>query len=171
MSWWEDMYSMGGPSMGVFAMPETVAPEVSDFSLGGGIPEISSILDVDRSSGISVSGILGTIESTAKTGLDIFSKVYQLQDSVEAAKVARQMNQSRLDLQKAQASGAIEVALSRNQAGVAIEKIRAAAAVSNAQAQTDSAIQASTGGGFNLSKLIPFALIGFAVWKFAGAKK
>jgi len=170
MSWWEDIYSSGGPSMGVYAMPETIDSGLSDFSYGSA-PDIAPLLDMPRSSGITVSGILGAVESTAKTGFDLFSKAYQIQDAFEGAKINRQINQGRIELQKAQASGAIEVGLSRNQAEIAIEKIRAGAAVANAEAQSKSSgnpggyIMPTQSGG--IGKFLPFVIIGFAIWKFA----
>lgn len=164
MAWWEDVLTRSQSDESV-KLPETIAPEMGDWSLGGGTPAISGALTVPRSEGISVSGILGTIEKTAQTGFDIFSKVYALQDSVEAAKVNRQLNQSRVQLQTAQAAGAIDVGLARAQADVAIEKIRAQAAVANAQAQASSGATGFTRQGVDLSKLVPFAVIGFVIWK------
>lgn len=165
-------YSFGGPSTGIFAVADTLETGLPDYSIGTGAPAIASVLDVDRSSGISVSGVLGAIEKTAQTGFDIFSKVYQIQDAAESAKVARQINQSRLQLQQAQASGSIDVELARTQAAVSIEKARAAAAVSNAQAQTTSSGAAGfTRQGIDLSKLVPFAVIGLVIWKLTKGGK
>ncbi|NBW79184.1 MAG: hypothetical protein EBR27_09255 [Betaproteobacteria bacterium] len=157
---------MGGPSVGVYGgMPDTIGAELPDSSLGGGVPVIAGTFEVPRSDGISVSGILRTIEKTAQTGVDIFSKVYQIQDAAEASKVARQINQSRLQLQQAQASGAIEVDLAKTQANLAIEKIRAGAAVANAQAQASSGSAGFSRQGIDLAKFVPFAIIGLVIWK------
>lgn len=152
--------------------PSTMDAGVPDYSVGNGVPATAPLENVPLSSGIDLSGILGGITKTAETGLNLFSKIYSLQDSVESAKFNRAMQQTRTDIAKAQASGALDVQRLQVDANTQLAKLQAQRAIADAQAQLNSSSASgyySKGAG--LSAYVPLLLIGGIVYAVAKGKK
>lgn len=153
-------------------LPGTMGTDLPDYSLGGGAPAVAPLENAPLASGIDLTGILSGAMQTAETGLGLFSKIYSLQDSVESAKFNRAMQQTRTEIAKAQAAGALDVQRLQVDAGTQIAKLQAQRAVADAQAQMNSGSAGYYSKGAGLASYVPMLLIGGIVYAIAkrGAK-
>ena len=146
---------------------DTMSPELPTTSLNDGVPDTA--VDVPRSNGITVSGVLGSVQSTADSLLGIFGKVYSLQSSVENAKFQQTLNTAKLDIQKAQAFGTLDIQKATVDANVSIAKAQAQRATNDALARVGSGsagfVQQSTGLSPKMLFVGAILLGGLWIWK------
>lgn len=149
-----------------FSLGDTTSTGLPDYSVGDGQP--GNVIDVPRSDGITVSGVLDAVTTGADKLFQLGSKIYSLQDAAENAKFARTMQQQRMTLAQAQMAGALDVERARVDANTQLGKLEAQRALADAQVRVSSSASTSRiGGGLNLSSVVPFALLGLLVWKVA----
>lgn len=128
-------------------LPETLPTDLPavwepDYQGTSAQPEVA---EIPRSgNGISISGILDAVSATAKSGLDIFKTVSQIDMAASNVAYQREIGRAQLDLQKTQVLSATDIA--KNKAGVEKELalLQAQTAINNASRAEVS----SRGGSF-----------------------
>lgn len=161
MSWFDDLasaYSQGGPSTGIFAVPETVGTDFTVDNTSYVPPTAIQVNDVTE--GVSFGGVLKGVEATANSLLNFGTKIYSLQNSVENAKFAQQVKSAQLDLSKAQISGDLAVRQAQTDAQTKIALAQAQRATNDALTRVNSSASKPSG----MSPLLMVAL-GFGLYK------
>ena len=157
-----------GNDPSVMGWGDTQSTDYSTNPIGYGVPD--NTVNAPRSDGVTWTGVLGGVESTANNLLNTFSKVYQLQSTVENAKFNQTIQASQLDLQRSQALGSLEVQRANVDASKTI-------ALAQAKRQTADAISRTETGSTFISKVnTPYLMIAgvigiAAVVYFMGVKK
>lgn len=134
--------------------------ELPSRPLSSGVPD--NVIDVDRSGGITLSGVLSGVDATASNLLNMLGKYYSTTSKIEDAKFQRTVQTATLDLARARALGSLEIDRAAVDAQVAIEKARAARATGDAMARINS----GGAGYFMRAGVSPLILIAGAVGLF-----
>lgn len=144
-------------------------PTSTPYSGTSAQPQVS---EIPRSSGIDLTGILRPITATAESFLNLYGKVAQISTSAATMSAQREMDKSRIDLQRVQVGAATDIAKTQATSAADIARIQAATAVEK-QAQI---LSSTKGGVFTAQQagpsLLVLAGIGVSLWAaFRGSKK
>lgn len=154
-----DFSQWGGSNYDPLASYDTLQTDYSVRPLSYGVP--NNVVNTPRSDGVTWSGVLNGVSSTADTLLQTFGKVYQINSSIENAKYSQQVTNAQLENQRASTLGGLELQKTAIDANLQIEKARAG------RATKDAITQANSGGaGFvvpPVSKTNQMYLIGGVV--------
>lgn len=152
-----------------YSLPSTVgqvdANMTGAVTINNGVPD--NVTNPERSDGITVSGILAGVTSTADTALNLFGKAYSLYSTAQnanySAKIAEQQRALTFNGQQA----AIDLQTTRNAAALKIGQLNAEKAVADAQAKTVSGAAGFVKApGFQLTAgVVAAAFVGFLLLK------
>lgn len=164
----------GGASWNNFSLPVTTVTDLMppDLILSQVVPQ--NLVETPRSSGITLSGVLGGVEATAKSALDIFGKVYSLQNEAASQKYQQEIGKASLKVETAKALGSLELTKAQIDAQKQIGILQAQSAVKDQQAKTASSSAAGyvTSGIGSLLTPQVLLMIGGAILLFKkGGKK
>ncbi len=112
---------------------ETQSTDYSTIPLSSGQP--INFVDVPRSDGFSFTGFLENTAKTVENLSNTFGKVYQLQSNVESQKFNREFEAAKLDIQRSQQLGSLDVQKASIDANKQIALLQAQRAVKDAQVQ------------------------------------
>ena len=138
-----------------FDLPETQGTDYSVSPQSDGLPD--NVVNTPRSDGITWTGVLSSVKSTATSLFDVFGKAYALNSEIENRKYQQEVQKAQGDLNRAATYGTLDIQRARIDANVAIEKARAARAVGDAQAR----VKSGTAGYIAMpSKMSPMLILG-----------
>lgn len=136
-----------------------------------------AVSQVPQSSGITLSGILDGVSATAKTGLDLWKTVAQIDMAAATQEAQVKIAQANQDLQKVTALGNIDVAKTRAQTEAKVAMLQAGTEVAKAEAAANQAVN-GTGGTFvakvpsiNWAVVVPLIGLGVLLWNTKKGKK
>lgn len=151
-----------------FSLPETTVTDLipPDLILSNTMPE--TLVEVPRSEGITLSGVLGSVEATAKSALDIFGKFYSLQNQAATRKYQQEIGKATMQTETAKAIGGLELTRAQIDAQKQIGILQAQSAVKDQQARTASSSASGYVTGSLSSLLTPqiLLMVGGAVLLF-----
>lgn len=142
-----------------FSLGRTIAPEFGDWSVSSGqsTTAIESAYPSAKPTGnVFDGGLLNTITATANGFLDTVGKAYSIKNSFESQKLGQKIQQSELELQRAQVGAQLEIGKAQTAAMRDVEIARAGTAVADAQTQLRSSQGASV---VNVPQAVPWVLI------------
>lgn len=157
MSGWID--NLVGAYGDTFDVPDTLGTDLLGVQIMDNVPD--TYVDVPRSNGITVSGVLKGVETGVNTLVNTWSKVTALNSEVENRKFQQTLASANMDLQKTKALNSIDIAKAQTDANRQIELARAQRGVADQVART----QSSQIGGSNMTGVIILAGLAYALFK------
>lgn len=135
-----------------FGSWDTISAELPDTQLSTGIP--SNVVDVPKTDGVTFSGVLNGISSTADSLINAFGKIYSINSAVENAKFQQTVKAAELEVNKARTLGTLDVQRASIDANVSIAKAQAARATNDALAQVNSGSAGFLNKGAKISPML-----------------
>lgn len=127
----------GGYTGSGFSLPPTLSPVdpnmTGGVTLSNGVPD--NVVNTPRSDGITVSGVLQGVTSTADSLLNVFGKAYTLYNQGQALQYSAKLADSSQQLQYAQSQAQIDLAKTKVATDAQLGQMNAQAQIANAAAR------------------------------------
>ena len=160
------------PSLSFDPLGTTLSSDLPSYTvptLGStGTSPLPDLQSIQRSDGLSFSGILDGVSATANSLIGLYGKVNSIQSNAEMAKFQRDYTKAKMGLDTQVSLGAIDVQKAQILAQQSIEKARAGSATANELARVNSGGGSQAANGFGLSTVI---VLGVAIWALTKGKK
>lgn len=129
-----------GAGNGSFTLPDTIesAPQTMNggVTLNNGVPD--NVTNVQRSDGLTVSGVLQGVTATADSLLNTFGKAYTLYNQGQSLQYQAKLTDQAQQLKYAQSQSAIDLAKTKLAADQKLGELNAQSQVANAVAKLQS---------------------------------